>query len=315
MNPATMVSKVKAYLSYRRQAGYALRIAGRQLLSFAQFADHSSHRGPLTVDLTSRWALANRTGLALTAARRIEVIRPFARYCQMFDSKAEIPSQKLFGPGHRRLTPHIYTEQEIGALLAASAHLSPANGLRPATCAAIFGLLSATGLRISEATGLRRHDVDLQSGILHIRQAKFGKSRLVPLHPSTTRALKRYASRRDQDACSVMTDAFFIFDHGRPASTRKVQYAFGLVCRGLRWRARGGHPAPRIHDLRHSFVCRRLRRWYEEGMNIDCNMLALSTYIGHAKVTDTYWYVTATPELMAIAARRLEPIAPTGGGL
>jgi len=315
MNPGTMLSKVKAYLSYRRQAGYALRIAGRQLLSFAQFADRSQHRGPLTVDLASRWALANRTGLALTAARRIEVIRPFARYCQMLDSKTEIPPQGLFGPGHRRLTPHIYTEQEIGALLAASAQLSPANGLRPATCATIFGLLSATGLRISEATALRRQDVDLKSGILHIRQAKFGKSRLVPLHPSTTRALKRYASRRNQDVYSTATDAFFVFDHGRPALTRKVQYAFGLVCRRLRWHARGGHRTPRIHDIRHSFVCQRLRRWYEEGVDIDCNLLALSTYIGHAKVTDTYWYITAIPELMAIVARRLEPLAPTGGGL
>jgi len=315
MNTGTMFSKVKAYLSYRRQAGFALRIAGRQLTSFARFADRSGHRGPLTVDLASRWAVANRTGLPLTAARRIEVLRTFARYCQMLDPKAEIPPRGLFGPGHRRLTPHIYTEQEIGALLSTSARLSPVNGLRPATCATIFGLLSATGLRISEATALCRQDVDLQSGLLHIRQAKFGKSRLVPLHPSTTRALKRYASRRDQDAYSVVTDAFFIFDHGRPALTRKVQYAFGLVCRRLRWRARGGYRVPRIHDIRHSFVCRRLRRWYEEGVDIDSNLLALSTYIGHAKVTDTYWYITGTPELMAIAARRLEPLAPTGGGL
>ncbi|MBZ5617047.1 MAG: tyrosine-type recombinase/integrase [Acidobacteriia bacterium] len=310
-----MFSKVKAYLSYRRQAGFALRIAGRQLLSFAQFADRSGYRGSLTVDLASRWAVANRTGLALTAARRIEVLKTFARYCQMFDAKTEIPPPGLFGPGHRRLTPHIYTEQEIGALLATSARLSPPNGLRPATCVTIFGLLSATGLRISEATALRRQDVDLLSGLLHIRQAKFGKSRLVPLHPSTTRALKRYAGRRDRDPYSAATDAFFVFDHGRPALTRKVQYAFGLVRRRLRWRVRGGYRAPRIHDLRHSFVCRRLQCWYEEGVDIDCNLLALSTYIGHAKVTDTYWYITATPELMAIAARRLEPLAPTGGGL
>jgi integrase len=316
MNPHnTMLSKVTAYLADRRRAGFALSIAGKQLLSFARFADRCGYRGPLTVDLASRWALANRRGLALTAARRIEVLRNFARYCLMFDPKTEIPPVRLFGPGHRRLTPHIYTEQEIGAFLAASAHLSPVKGLRPITCAAIFGLLSATGLRISEATALRRQDVDLERGLLHIQQAKFGKSRLVPLHSSTTRALQRYARRRDQDTASAATDAFFVFDHGQPARTRKLQYAFRLVCRQLRWRARGGHRAPRIHDIRHSFVCRRLRRWYEEGVDIDRNILALSTYLGHAKVTDTYWYITATPELMAIAARRLEPLAPTGGGL
>lgn len=310
----TMLSKVKAYLADRRRAGFALSIAGQQLLSFARFADGSGYRGPLTVDLASRWALANRRGLAITAARRIEVLRNFARHCQTSDPKTEIPPLRLFGPGHRRLTPHIYTQQEIGALVAASARLYPTNGLRPVTCATMFGLLSATGLRISEATALRRQDVDLKRGILHIRQTKFGKSRLVPLHPSTTRVLQRYARRRDRDSSSAATDAFFVFDHGQPVRTRKLRYAFRRVCRQLRWRARGGHRTPRIHDMRHSFVCRRLQRWYKEGVDIDRNVLALSTYLGHTKVTDTYWYITATPELMAIAARRLEPLAPAGGG-
>lgn len=310
-----MLPKVKAYLADRRGAGFTLSIAGNQLLSFARFADRSGYRGPLTLDLASRWALANTRGRMLTAARRIEVLRPFARYCLTFDPKTEIPPRRLFGPGHRRLTPHIYTAQEIGALVAASARLSPLNGLRPATCSTVFGLLSATGLRISEATSLRRQDVDLKRGLLHIRHAKFGKSRLVPLHPSTTRALQRYAQKRDHDSLSATTDAFFVFDHGQAAGTRKLQYAFREVCRELRWRARGGHREPRIHDIRHTFVCRRLQRWYEEGVDIDRNILTLSTYIGHAKVTDTYWYITATPELMAIAARRLEPLPPMGGGL
>jgi integrase len=316
MNPHdTMLSKVKAYLEDRRQAGFALSSAGKQLLNFARVTDRSGYRGPLTVDLASRWALANRRGLALTAARRIELLRPFARYCLAFDSKTEVPPVRLFGPGHRRLTPHIYTEQEIDALLAASAGLSPAGGLRPVTCTTIFGLMFATGLRISEATGLQRQDVDLQRGLLHIRQTKFGKSRFVPLHPSATRALQRYARQRDQDPSSAATNAFFVFDHGQAAGTCKLRYAFRRVRRQLGWRARGGHRAPRIHDIRHSFVCRRLRRWYEEGMDIDRHILALSTYLGHANVTATYWYITATPELMAIAAQRLEPLAPTGGGL
>jgi integrase len=315
MNPRdTMHSKVNEYLEERRRAGFALSIPGKQLLGFAHFVDRCGYRGPLTVDLASRWALTNRRGLALTAARRIELLRSFARYCQIFDPKTEIPPLRLFGPGHRRLTPHIYTPQEIRALLAASARLYPAEGLRPVTCATIFGLLSATGLRISEATALQRQDVDLQRGILHIRHTKFGKSRLVPLHSSATRALQRYVRRRDQDPSSAATAAFFVFDRGEPARTRNLQYAFRRVRCQLAWRARGGHPAPRIHDIRHTFVCHRLQRWYEENTDIDCNILALSTYIGHAKVTDTYWYVTATPELMAVAARRLEPLA-SGGAL
>lgn len=223
MNPRdTMLSKVRGYLADRRQAGFALTIAGKQLQSFAHFADRSGYRGPITVELASGWALANRRGLPLTAARRIEVLRSFARYCKAFDTKAEIPPVRLFGPGHRRLTPHIYTEQEIGALLAASAQLCPADGLRPVTCSTIFGLLTAAGLRISEATALRRQDVDLKHGILHIRQTKFGKSRVVPLHPSATRALQRYVRQRDREPSSTATDfsSFLIMANRRgPASS------------------------------------------------------------------------------------------------
>lgn len=309
---STMRSKVEAYLAERRQAGFALKIEAQQLARFARFADESGYRGPLTVGLAGRWATASKHGRPLTAARRIEVLRSFAHYCQSIDPATEIPPLRLFGPGHRRLTPHIYTDREIRLLIATAARLLPADGLRGRACATIFGLIAATGLRISEATGLQRSDVDLDQQLLHIRQTKFGKSRLVPLHSTVTRALRRYAQRRDCDAFSAATDAFFIFDYGRSASTQSIQYAFRILRRQLKWRARGGHPAPRIHDLRHTFVCRRLERWYEQGLDIERNILALSTYIGHAKVTDTYWYVTATPELMAIAARRLTP--PTIGG-
>jgi integrase len=302
----TMLSMVEAYLTDRRRAGFALRIEGLQLERFARFAAQGGHRGPLTVKLAVQWAIATRRSKPLTAARRLEVLRPFFRYCQQFDPATEIPPPRLFGPGHRRLTPHIYTDDDICSLLAETAHLHPAGGLRGASCATIFGLIAATGLRISEATGLKREDVDLDRGLLHIRQTKFGKSRWVPLHPTTTRALRRFTKRRDADRLSAAMDAFFVFDYGRPALTRSVEYAFQLLRRRLKWRTRGGHPVPRIHDLRHGFVCRRLQRWYAEGLDIDRNILSLSTYIGHAKVTDTYWYVTATPELLALAARRFE---------
>jgi integrase len=129
-------------------------------------------------------------------------------------------------------------------------------------------------------------------------------SRWVPLHPTTAEALRRYVQRRNRETLAANTDAFFIFDYGRPASTRGVEYAFKLLRTALQWRARGGHPAPRIHDLRHSFICHRLEDWYAQGLDIDRSILALSTYVGHAKVPDTYWYVTATPELLAIAAQR-----------
>jgi integrase len=303
---STMQMKVRAYVAERRASGFALTIDERQLLRFARFVDRSGYRGPLTVELASRWALASRAGRRFTAARRIEVLRGFARYCQTFDFATEIPPRALFGPAHRRLTPHIFTDRELRSLLVAAARLSPPGGLRGPTCAAIFGLIASTGLRISEATGLQRRDVDLTQGLLYVRHAKFGKSRLVPLHSSAIAALRRYIARRDRDPAAHASSVFFVFDRARPATTHNLEYAFERLRQHLGWHCRGAHRYPRIHDIRHTFATRRLERWYRAGIEIDREILALSTYLGHAKVTDTYWYVTATPQLMAIAARRAQ---------
>lgn len=155
--------------------------------------------------------------------------------------------------------PHILTEEEIGNLLAACDCLYPPSGLRGASCATIFGLMAATGLRISEATGLARPDVDLEQRPLHIRCTKYDNSRWVPIHRTTVGALLRYAWKRDRDPLAANSDSFFVFDYDRPASTRRVEYAFKVLCAALQWRARGDHASPRLHDLRHSFVCRRLQ--------------------------------------------------------
>lgn len=309
--PNTMRVKVERYLEHRRHAGFQLRIEGQQLLRFARFAEQSDHQGPLTIDLAARWASSSQRASPLTAPRRIEVLRGFARYCQRFEPDTEVPPLRLFGRGHRRVTPHIYTDEEIRALLAATAQLHPTGGLRGACCRTLFGLIAATGLRVSEATGLERPDVDFKRSVLLIRGAKFGKTRWVPMHPTTTGAMRRFAQLRDRDPKAVRLKPFFVGDYGRRAGTANIEYAFRLLRQGLRWTARGGHPAPRIQDLRHTFVCRTLQRWYESGVDVDQRMLALSTYVGHARVTDTYWYVTATPELMAIAAQRFEHF--TGG--
>lgn len=309
MSAATLRDTVEAYLAYRRHAGFGLRIEGQQLLSFARFAEQCGHQGALTLDLALRWASASRRPGPLTAARRLEVLRGFARYCQRFDPATEVPPVRLLGRGHRRLTPHIYTDSELRALLAATEMLFPPGGLRGAMCCAVFGLIASTGLRLSEATSLTRTDVDLHQGLLHVRHGKFGKSRDVPLHSTTTRALQRYAKRRDRNPSTNRIDAFFVGDYGRRAKSNAIEYAFRRLRRDLGWSARGDHRVPRIHDLRHTFVCRTLQRWYETDVDIDSHILALSTYIGHAKVTDTYWYVTATPELMAIAGTRFERFA------
>ncbi|MFM0101198.1 tyrosine-type recombinase/integrase [Paraburkholderia nemoris] len=313
MKPATtMVSLVEDYLEYRRRLGFALESDARRLLCFARFADQVGHRGPITEELALRWASSSTRTTAITRAGRLKIPSPFAKYRLQFDPTTEIAPPGLCGPGYRRLTPHIYSEEEIEALLVTARQLPPTGGLRPVTCETVFGLLAATGLRISEALALRRLDVDLERGLLTIRQSKFRKSRLVPLHPTTTEALRAYACDRDKRLRASTTDAFFVSDSGRPMNYRQIEYAFACLRAQLGWRARGGHPRPRIHDLRHSFICRRLIGWYQEGINVDNSMLVLSTYVGHTQVTDTFWYVTGIPELMAIAGDRFERFTQGG---
>lgn len=305
---ATMKFLVESFLACRRQAGYKLHIEGQQLLRFAAFADQSGHVGPITRELTTAWATfqpRNHKLNRLTAARRIEVLISFARYHQQFEADTEIPPTRLFGSAHQRKVPHIYNDSEIHDLLGACANLHPAGGLRGMSCRAIIGLLWATGMRISEATGLTCKDVDLDAGVIEVRDAKFGKSRRVPIQSSVASELRYYAQQRDLAPQSAhLKDAYFISDYGKAVTSVSVRYAFGILRRQLGLQARGDHKYPRIHDIRHTFITRTLQRWQEEGIDIDKNILSLSTYVGHVKVTDTYWYVTATPTLMATAAMR-----------
>jgi integrase len=310
---ATIRQRVEAYLKERRQAGLALRVIGSQLKSFARFAEDRGHRGPLTLDLALAWVQASRRASPVTAAGRLEQLRPFTQFCHRLDPANVIAPEKFFGPRRGRVTPHIYTPQEIRALMDAAARWGPAGCLRAESYATLFGLLAATGLRLSEALNLERRDVDLKHGVLHIREAKFHKSRYVPLHPTTIRALRRYTRRRDRDALSATTALFFIADQARRLPVPTVRYAFDQLRQKLGWHCRGGHPAPRIHDLRFTFICRRLERWYAQGLDIDRLMLSLYTYVGHVNVTSTYWYLTATPELMRLAARRLQSFKSGGG--
>jgi integrase len=199
MTPAsTMQAQVEAYLAAQRSMGFDLRIAGRQLRAFARFADQAGHRGPLTVALAVRWAQSARRGTRLTWARRLQTLRPFMKYQTQFDPGTEMAPCGLFGPVHRRLVPHIYTDAEIRALVSAAAQLRPITGLRlrARTYVTLFGLLASTGLRISEALALAPPDVDLPGASLTVCKTKFRKSRLVPLHPTTVAALQRYRDVR-----------------------------------------------------------------------------------------------------------------------
>lgn len=194
-------------------------------------------------------------------------------------------------------------------LLAVAGRLSPTHGLRPATFQTLFGLLAATGLRIGEALHLSRHDVNLHQAVLTLRETKFHKSRLVPLHPTAVAALKRYTTRRDHNVPSPAHDAFFLLDDGTALNYAQTRYAFKCLRHTLGWPRDPNGRFPRLYDLRHTFVCQRLLAWYAQGEDIDQKIVSLSTYLGHVKVTDTYWYVTGIPELMAVAAKRFECFA------
>jgi integrase len=303
----SMQSLVRAYLEERRHLGFTLSISGSQLMAFARFADQAGHCGPLTSQIILDWVQGQATRTTrITWARRLEIVRPFARYRVQFDPGTEIPRRDIFGRAHRRITPHIYTDREITDLLAAAAQLPPKSGLRPATYETLFGLIAATGLRISEALDLRCRDVDLTQGLLTVRQTKFRKTRLLPLHATATAALARYAALRKRHVATPQQSWFFISSSGTRLANRTVHGVFEQLREKLGWSPRGGHVAPRIHDLRHTFVCRRVQLWHAQGADIDHGMLALSTYLGHAKVSDTYWYLTGIPDLMALAVKRFE---------
>ncbi len=308
-----MQSAVERYLDERRRLGFELRIAGHQLLQFARYADARGHRGPLTLDLQLNWAREHgQRSAPISCARRLEIVRPFAAYYRQFEPQSTVPDGTPFGRAHRRLAPHIYTEQEIADLLAEAGRLAPSAGLRPTTYRTLFGLFAATGLRLSEALCLRDRDVDLSSGVLTVRQTKFKKSRCVPVHPTTVTALRNYHGARDGAVGRDPDRPFFVSPVGRALTTQTVHRVFAQLRTRLGWVARGGHPRPRIHDLRHTFAVRRVQLWHQHaqrGVTIDHGMLWLSTYLGHATISDTYWYLTGVPELLAIVGQTFERFA------
>jgi len=300
------------YLSERRRLGFGLRTAGYAISSFARYVDGLGDHGPLTVELMADWARRDKCNSdePSTWARRLKMLRSFARYLQQFEPRTEVPDDSTFGRIGQRLAPHIYADQEIVELLIAARRLDPAPGLRGATYETLFGLIASTGLRVSEAVHLLDCDVDLKTGLLAVRQTKFAKSRHVPLHPSTVQALKRYRWLRNVHVEVTHATPFFVGTRGQRRghglSLRQVHRVFVGLRDQLGWVNRGAHDGPRIHDLRHTMVVRRVMLWHTQGVDIDQAMLALSTYVGHAMVTNTYWYLTGVPELMALAARKFE---------
>ncbi len=314
MKRQTMARRVKDYLQLRRALGFQLRSQGEMLLQFARYLDGAGHRGPLTTEAALRWA--NRPHLSRSSrAKRLSAVRCFARYLAARDGQTEVPERYLAPKVCFRRRPHLYSPSDLGQLLAATERLGPSYPLKRLVYRTLFGLLACTGLRVSEALKLKSDHVDLQRGILRIEQTKFKKSRLVPLHPTATHALRRYAQAR-YGRIDVRDDSpFFVDKRGNRLAYCAIRWNFERLREMLEWKqGNGDMPRPRIHDLRHTFACQRLLSWYRQGQDVQHLIAALSTYLGHGKVTDTYWYLTSTPELLAIAGVRFEQFAGTGKG-
>ena len=295
------------YLTTRRSLGFELRLPGKNLENFVCFVER--HKATvITTELSLRWAKLPNGVEPATWAERLDLVRRFARYCSALDPRTEIPPEGLLPDRRRRKPPYIYTDKEIGQLLLASKALPSRHKLRPLTYETLVGLLAISGMRIGEALALDDTDVDLQNGILTIRDAKYGKTRYIPVHKSTRRALLFYANKRNHFVPRQQRPAYFVGEEGRRLSYSGVRWTFLRLLSDTKLDTKAGQRLPRIHDLRHTFAVRTLIRWYQTGIDVEANLPRLATYLGHTHVTDTYWYLSAVPQLLRLVVRRVEQV-------
>jgi len=291
------------YLAMRRGLGFALVREGQMLMSFISYLEQAG-AGSITTELAVAWAVRTRPGVNPACRnRRLTVVRIFARHLLAIDPSTEVPPAELMACRYRRVAPHLYTPEEITALMRAAAALN--HPLRALTYQTLIGLLVVTGLRVGEACGLDRADVDLDAGVLTVRAGKLGKAREVPLHPTAAQALRAYGQQRDQLCRVVGTPGFFVNTRGGRLAARHVPEVFAELRRVAGIRPAPGGRNPRVHDLRHSFCVATMLGWYRAGVDVHAHLPLLSTYLGHADPVSTYWYLQAAPELLALAADRL----------
>ncbi len=296
---------VDRHIAMHRATGYLYQQQGKLLRSFARYAES---RGEEFVVATTALEWAGSVSALSTRQVRLGVVRRFAWLMRAEDPRHEVPPSGAFGSRAPRRTPYIYTPEEIGSLLNAASKLGPRSSLRPKVYSTLFGLIAATGMRISEALRLRLADVTDEG--LVIQKTKFNKSRLVPLHNSTRRVLDVYIKDRAKFACD--DDALFVSTNGVALQYWTANATFLKLARGIGLHPGPGQRGPRVHDLRHTFAVRALEQCEGNGEAVSRHMLALSTYLGHGKIAATYWYMQATPALLSDIARRSEALAVGG---
>lgn len=309
MNSDHLITRqVEEYIAYKRGLGFKIFIEAAELRRFARYAREARHDGPLTADLVLGWISLNPTHTRWYKARRLETVCTFARYAAIFDPRTEIPRNGIFGGCHGRRHPCIISQTEIRLLMHEARQLLSPDGLRGIAVSTALGLLWSSGLRPSELCALLVSDVDLEEGILHICETKFSKTRYVPLDAKTRDALKEYSDFRDSLYPCSPSGHLFLTTRGTQLTLRKLESAMGLVRRCLSVGSQIGakQRTPRLYDLRHSFACMTIRRWLSAGDDINHRLLLLCAYLGHVRPSDTYWYLTGTPELFALVCARFE---------
>jgi len=307
-NECLLIQQVEDYITYKRSLGYKITVEADELRRFASFAKSIGHNSSLTNELAMRWASLKSEYSRFYMARRLETIHTFAKYIIAFDPCAQMPQTGIFGKCHGRVSPHIYSDAEISMLIAEAGKLYSPDGIRAYTVSTAIGLLRATGLRPSELTHLKIEDVRLTEGYLFIHSSKFKKDRIVPIHTTVTEELAEYydfivgklGPRRN-------SDYFFVSTYGQRFNYRSLDYAFQLIRpilykNGVCDKTRNF----RLYDVRHTFACETIRHWLETGEDVNQKLYLLSTYMGHVKPEDTFWYLSATPQLLAISCERYE---------
>lgn len=301
----SLTQAVDDYLALRRSLGFKLREYGDCLHEFVSFLEknRSSH---ITNKFAVEYATQRQNEKPVSWSRRLGIIRGFARYRIGADPKTEIPPLGLLRFRSQRARPYLYSENEIRRLLEAALKMKTQYQLQRHTYYCLLGLLAVTGLRLGEAIRLQPQDVDLSAGVLTVRGAKFGKSRLVPLHPSTRTVLRNYATRRDQFLAGRPVPYFLMTGRGKRLEKSNLSLVFRALSRQIGIRKPGVRHGPRLHDFRHRFAIETLLRWYRIGEDVTRRMPVLSTYLGHVNVSGTYWYLGSTPELITAASKLIE---------
>jgi integrase len=290
------------YLAMRRSLGYKLERQGPVLMDFIGYLEDAG-ASTVTVEAALAWAV-RPAGSYAWHQHRLSTARGFAAYLKTLDPACQVPPKRLLAGRSDRVAPYLYSQGEITALVQAAGSLG--RPLQAATYQALISLLAVTGLRAGEAIRLARADVSLDDALLTVVNTKFGKSRLVPLHPDTAGMLRRYAARRDELCPAPATDAFFLSSTGSPLLISSIDATFGRLLGMAGITVPAGHARPRVHDLRHSMAVSTLVEWYRSGADVAARMPSLSTWLGHGDPASTFWYLHASPELLALAAGMLQ---------